>query len=287
VPAARFVQWRAILKPATPPTQIEEVGINYLSKNVVPVVDDVAVQVGARFPSQPHMSNSDTITVGFGPSSPSLPPHVESPSTAIRDRGYVAVRWAAHDDNDDELEYSIYYRGENERDWKLLKSGITDKFYSFESNLLPDGGYVLKVVASDAPSHTPQDALTDEKESTRFEVDNTPPKIQNLAARIEGQQMHVTFLASDDISSIKRAEYSIDAGEWQYLEPVGQLSDSKSENYDFNALLATPEPTLDEQTEQKHGHGAKKSSPPITEHVVVVRVYDRYDNEATAKYVVR
>jgi WD40 repeat protein len=287
VPAARFVQWRAILKPATPSTQIEEVGINYLSKNVAPVVDDVAVQVGARFPSQAHMSSSDTVTVGFGPSSPSSPPHVESPSSAIRDRAYVAVRWAAHDDNDDELEYSIYYRGENEREWKLLKSGITDKFYSFESNLLPDGGYVLKVVASDAPSHTPQDALTDEKESTRFEVDNTPPKIQNLAAKIEGQQMHVTFLASDDISSIKRAEYSIDAGEWQYLEPVGQLSDSKSENYDFNALLATPEPTLDEQTEQKHGRSAKKSSPPITEHVVVVRVYDRYDNEATAKYIVR
>ena len=287
VPSARFVQWRAILKPATPTTQIEEVGINYLSKNVAPVVDDVAVQVGARFPSQSRLSSSDTITVGFGPSSPPSPQHVDSPSTAVRDRDYIAVRWAAHDDNDDDLEYAIYYRGENERDWKLLKPGITDKFYSFESNLLPDGGYVLKIVASDAPSHTPQDALTDEKESTRFEVDNTPPKIQNLAARIEGQQLHVTFLASDEISSIKHAEYSIDAGEWQYLEPVGQISDSKTENYDFNALLTTPEAPFDEPAEQKRGRGAKKSSPPVTEHVVVVRVYDRYDNEATAKYVVR
>lgn len=287
VPAARFVQWRAILKPATPPTQVEEVGINYLSKNVAPVVDDVAVQVGARFPSQSHLSGSETVTVGFGPPAPASPPHVESPSTAVRDRNYIAVRWAAHDENDDDLEYAIYYRGENEREWKLLKSGITDKDYSFESNLLPDGGYVLKVVASDAPSHTPEDALTDEKESTRFVVDNTPPKIQNLAARIEGQQLHITFLASDDISSIKRAEYSIDAGDWQYLEPVGQLSDSKIENYDFNALLAAPEQSLDEQPEQKHSRGGKKSPPPITEHVVVVRVYDRNDNEATAKYVVR
>jgi WD40 repeat protein len=286
VPSARFVQWRVILKPATPPTQIEEVGINYLSKNVAPVVDDVAVQVGARFPSQSRMSSSDTITVGFGPNPPPQP-HFDSAPTATRDRAYIAVRWAAHDDNDDDLEYSIYYRGENERDWKLLKSGITDKFYSFESGLLPDGGYILKVVASDAPSHTPQDALTDEKESTRFEVDNTPPKIQNLAARIEGQQLHVTFLAADDFSSIKRAEYSVDAGEWQYLEPVGQISDSRTENYDFNALLTTPAPPLEEQTEQKRTHGAKKSSPPVSEHVVVVRVYDRYDNEATAKYVVR
>ena len=288
VPAARFVQWRMILKPATPPTQVEDVGINYLPKNVAPVVDDVAVQVGARFPNQSHLSGSDTITIGFG-ANPPLPQasHSDSPLTAIRDRAYIAVRWAAHDDNDDDLEYSIYYRGENERDWKLLKSGITDKFYSFESSLLPDGGYVLKVVASDAPSHTPQDALTDEKESTRFEVDNTPPKIQNLTARVEGQQLHVTFLASDDISSIKRAEYSVDAGDWQYLEPVGQISDSRTENYDFNALLTPPPTPPDDQTEPKRTRGAKKSAPPVTEHVVVVRVYDRYDNEATAKYVVR
>jgi WD40 repeat protein len=286
IPAARFVQWRVILKPANPPTEVEEVAVNYLSKNVAPVVDDIAVQVGARFPSQPHLSTSDTVSIGFGPNAPS-PPHIETPVTGVRDRSYVAVRWAAHDDNDDDLVYSIYYRGENESDWKLLKSGITEKFYSFESSLLPDGAYLLKVVASDAPSHTPEDALTDEKQSTRFEVDNTPPRIQNLAAKIEGQQLHVTFLASDDFSAIKRAEYSIDAGEWQYLEPVGQISDAKTENYDFNALLTQPQPSLEDQAEQKRGHSPKRSSPPTSEHVVVVRVYDRYDNVATAKYVVK
>jgi hypothetical protein len=276
------------LKPGTPATQVEEVGINYLSKNVAPVVEDVAVQTGARFPSQPHMSSSDSITVAFGSSSSSSSQsHVEATPSAVRDRSSIAVRWAAHDDNDDDLVYSLYYRGENEREWKLLKSGITEKFYSFESSLLPDGSYVMKVVASDAPSHTPQDALSDEKESTLFYVDNTPPRIQNLVAKIEGQQLHVTFLANDDFSNIKRAEYSVDAGDWQYLEPVGQLSDSKTENYDFNALLAPPALSLEDQAEEKHGRAPKRSSPPITEHVVVVRVYDRYDNEATAKYVVK
>lgn len=286
IPAARFVQWRVILKPSNAPTQVDEVAINYLSKNVAPVVDDIAVQVGARFPTLPHISSSDTINIGFGPTPPIQTSHVDSTISAVRDRAHVAVRWASHDDNDDDLVYSIYYRGESERDWKLLKSGITDKTYSFESSLLPDGAYVLKVVASDAPSHTPEDALTDEKESTRFEVDNTPPRIQNLAARIEGQQLHVTFLAADDFSSIKRAEYSVDAGEWQYLEPVGQISDSKTENYDFNAVLALPQQALDDQTE-KAKHGSKKTAPPVTEHVVVVRVYDRYDNEATAKSVIK
>ena len=148
---------------------------------------------------------------------------------------------------------------------------------------------MLKVVASDAPSHTADEALTDERQSTRFEVDNTSPRIQNLAAKVEGQQLHVTFSANDDFSAIKRAEYSIDAGEWQYLEPVGQISDAKTENYDFNALLTPPSQSLEDQAEQKHGKNskAKNSTPTSGDHVVVVRVYDRYDNVATAKLVAK
>jgi WD40 repeat protein len=291
VPPARFIQWRAVLKPANPPTQIDEVTINYLSKNVAPVVDEVVVQVGARFQPQPHSTIPDTIAVNLGPP-PQFPnPHIENAPTANRDRGAVAVRWAAHDDNDDNLVYSVYYRGDNERDWKLLKSGLIDKFYSFDSGLLPDGGYTVRVVASDAPSHSPEDALSDEKQSQRFEIDNTAPRIENLAARVEGQELHITFHAADDMSPIKRAEYSIDAGEWQYVEPVGALSDSKSENYDFSVVLSNAAPAQEQPAEQSRKRGKQQpaTAAPQTaaEHVVVVRVYDRSDNVATAKYVAR
>jgi hypothetical protein len=80
----------------------------------------------------------------------------------------------------------------------------------------------------------------------------------------------MTFRAADGFSAIKRAEYSVDAGEWKYVEPVGQLSDTKTENYDFKI---TPEGAKD---------GAASS-----EHVVVVRVYDRYENMGAAKTVLR
>jgi len=291
VPAARFIQWRVVLKPANPPTRIDEVAINYLSKNVAPVMDDIVVQQGTRFLPQPRVAAPDTFAVNFG--QPQTVPRVDAPPTAARDRSYVSVRWNAHDDNDDNLVFSLYYRGDNERAWKLLKSGLTDKFYSFDSGLLPDGGYTVKVVASDTPSHTPEEALTDEKESSRFEVDNTAPRIEGLTARAEGQELHVTFHATDDFSPIKRAEYSIDAGDWQYLEPVGQLSDAKTENYDFSALIAsspaaTQAAPLEEQPVEKRGKGKAAAPAGATgEHVVVVRVYDRADNVATAKYVVR
>lgn len=273
IPPARFIQWRVVLKPANPPTVVDEVSINYLTKNVAPVVDDVTVQTGVRLTPQPRISSPE-----------SLAPAPPQPPNATRDRSSIAVRWTAHDDNDDELVYSVYYRGENERDWKLLKSGIADRFYSFDSGLLPDGRYRVKVLASDSPSHTPEDALSGEKESLSFDVDNTPPRIENLSARQDGQQIHVTFHATDDYSAIKRAEYSVDAGDWQYLEPVGQISDSKTENYDFTVLLPAA-PASEEQPTPKKGRGKATPAPRISEHVVVVRVYDRFDNAATAKSV--
>ena len=88
--------------------------------------------------------------------------------------------WSAHDDNDDDLHYSIYFRGENEHEWKLLKDKLDQKFYSWDSTTLPDGAYYLKIIATDAPSNPPAISLKTERESERFEVDNTPPVIEGL-----------------------------------------------------------------------------------------------------------
>jgi hypothetical protein len=141
--------------------------------------------------------------------------------------------------------------------------------------MLPDGGYTVKVVASDAPSHSPGEALTAEKQSARFEVDTTPPRVENLNASVDRGAIHITFRASDSFSAIKRAEYSIDAAPWQFAAPVAGLSDAKTESYDFRV----PQP--DESAQ--HNSASTASS----DHIIVVRVYDRYDNMVAAKAVVR
>ena len=198
-----------------------------------------------------------------------------SPLQAIKDRTAVTVRWAAHDDNGDDLIYSLYLRGDGEHVWRLLKDNITDKAYSFDAALIPDGGYQVKVVASDAPSHTPGEALTGEKESDRFEVDTTPPVVSDLHAEEALAKcaqapcpapIHVTFDAEDAASPIAHAEYSLDAGPWQYIDPVGKLSDSKREHYDFQIP-------------------AKAVEGKTGEHLITVRVYDRHDNVGVAKTV--
>ncbi len=271
-PPARFIQWKAVLHGGQKSPEIESVILNYRSKNVAPVIDEVAVQVGARFPAGLKSSGESTTVIvgGDNPQQPKQRMESFAPA-ATRDRNSIAVRWSAHDDNNDDLVYSLFYRGEGETQWRpLTKDRIADKFYSFDTDLLPDGAYTIKVVASDAPSHSPEDALMAEKESSRFEVDNTPPRIEDLNAAFlsdSGGEIHVTFRANDTFSPIRRAEYSFDANDWQFIEPVGKISDSKTENYDFNIPL-----------------------PPNSvagEHVVVVRAYDQFDNVGSGKVVVR
>ncbi len=274
----RFLQWKAVLKSDA---GLGSVGVNYLPVNSAPVVDELVVVPGARWTPQPPLPNLPSVNISLPSSgqSETFDPgaNASTPLQAMKDRTAVTVRWATHDDNGDELVYSLYLRGDGETVWRLLKDKITEKAYSFDAELIPDGGYQVKVVASDSPSHTPTAALTGEKVSDRFVVDTTPPAVTNLNASVEPgacgradcpSALHVTFEAQDSFSPIAHAEYSLDAGPWQFVAPVGAFSDSKQEKYEFSVPL--------------DGAAAK-----TTEHLITVRVYDRYENVDAAKALCR
>jgi hypothetical protein len=283
-PAARFIQWKAVLAPGS---QIDSVGVNYLPVNIAPVVDEIAVEPGARATQSTQQSvQPQQVTINL-PSGQSSLTYTQDPATAplaaVRDRSAVTVRWAAHDDNGDELIFDVYVRGDGEKNWRLLRARITERFYSFDSIRLPDGGYHVRVVASDAPSHPLGDALTGERESDHFIIDTTPPVVTALQGNVQSGVLHATFAATDATSPIARAEYSLDASRWQFLDPVGKLSDSLTEHYDLTVPLAAlaGRPSQDEPP-------ASPSTPTDSqEHILTVRVYDRYENVTAAKTIVR
>ncbi len=283
VPGGRYAQWKAVLQADG---AVQSVGLNYLEKNLAPVVDELVVQSGARVAANVAAQNQNTtVQVSFpaaGPSAQGFVPDANAqPLIAQKDKTAVTVRWAAHDDNGDDLVFSVWYRGVGERNWRLLKDKIGDRYLSFDSALLPDGRYEVRVVASDSPGHTEAEALTSERVSGEFVVDTTPPVPGVLTATLvsgpgaasAGAKIHATFSARDATSPIGHAEYSVDAGPWQYLEPVGRVSDSLEERYDFTAAVS-----------------AASVTAPVTdarEHVLAVRVYDRYENVVSVKAVVR
>ena len=273
-PPGRFLQWKAELEPDG---VLGSVGVNYLPVNAAPVVDEIVVVPGARLNPQNQINQPPTVNISLPSANQGVTFTADANATlqATKDRTAVTVRWGAHDDNGDDLIYALYLRGDGESVWRLLKDKITDKAYSFDATLVPDGGYEVKVVASNAPSEPPGQALTGEKISDRFVLDTTPPEIEELKASIEPgacgnascpAQLHLIFDAVDSTSPIAHAEYSLDAGDWQYIEPVGQISDSKTEHYDLRIPLAA-------------------GSPPV-EHLITVRAYDRYDNIGLAKTVI-
>lgn len=280
VPQARFAQWKLTLKPGT---QVHAVSLNYLPVNIAPMVDEIVVMPGARVNTQAQFQPpAPTVTINLPSASANVVNLQQDQATAplpgIKDKGSVTVRWAAHDDNGDDLVFALYYRGAGEQNWQLLKDDVSERYYTFEAAQLPDGPYQLKVVASDAPSHNPGEALTGERTSERFVLDTASPVVGNLVARLEGGKLHVTAEAKASNSVIARAEYSIDAGPWQYIEPVGKISDAQTERYDFSAPLPQPSEAL---------RVAKLPPANPNEHVVTLRVFDRYDNSSTAKTVVR
>src|SRR5271165_1205688 len=87
-PAARFIQWKAVLHSGNPEPLVERVAINYLPKNVAPEVDDVTVMVGMRVPSSTRTSN----TVAEGSA-------YETPIPTVPDKHSITVKWKARDVN--------------------------------------------------------------------------------------------------------------------------------------------------------------------------------------------
>ena len=275
VPAGRYAQWRAVLDPSR---GLGAVSVNYLPRNVAPVVDELVVAPGTRVAAQAGAAAQNQTVQVVLPTAAGVAQAISlvqdagaQPLTAQRDRMGITARWSAHDDNGDDLMFALYYRGTGERSWRLLKDKISDRFYSFDAALVPDGEYTLKVVASDAPVHVEGESRTGERVSAAFVVDTTPPVPGVLRATLlQGtpRRIHATFDARDQTSPIAHAEYSVDAGPWQYLEPVGGLSDALAERYDWTATLPV-------------------AAVGAAEHVIAVRVYDRYENMASAKAVVR
>jgi hypothetical protein len=290
-PAARFVQWKAVLRGgsgAAAPA-IDWFTIAYLPKNISPEVTAIAVQdpgvrvqgislppagpgpqapAQLRMPQPPPSASSanaafnvttiPTMSLSAGAS------HFDPIPQGFSQKGFESVLWTAEDANDDQLEFAVYFRGENETSWKLLKDKLDTRFYSWDTTSMPDGAYYLKIVASDAPSNPSGEGLSSERESDRFVVDNTPPSIAQLTAESVSAGVRVRFQASAPVSFIARAQYSLDAGDWTLVFPAGGLSDAPRENYDFQLQKIS-----------------------IGEHTVTVRVYDQFENVSSAEAAVR
>ncbi len=274
-PASRFVQWKAMLTADSTgrSPELESVDVAYLPKNVEPRIDEIEMTPpNHKFPppttplvaTQAQTLSLPPLGRRPAPSAPSFNVESTTSTPAMQlARGWVGARWLASDPNGDALVFTVEIRGANETGWKLLKEKIAEKYYSWDSTAFPDDEYRLRITASDAPGNPPSEALTTRMEGDPFIIDNTPPKITDLAATRNGAKLQVRWHAADALNNVSKAEYSLDGGDWTVAAPVTKLSDSLELDYDLSVDAAPGE------------------------HTIAVRVQDDYDNLATDKVVVR
>jgi len=268
-PNARYIQWRAEFSGAAAHSpSLDSVTIAYLPQNTPPNVRSINVSaVSGSTKSGPAANPAATASYAITVTdSGDAPVTAGTPSqTLSRIPGQqVQIFWQADDPDGDRLIYSLYFRGEDETRWKLIRANMTENTYLLDADVFADGRYYFRVVASDSPSNPANLAREAELVSAPILIDSTPPVVSASPARRSGPLVEIDVDAEDRGSVLRRCEYSIDAGQWMPVEAADGVTDSARERF----LLR-----LDKVS--------------TGEHLIVIRVYDAAGNAGLTKVVVR
>jgi sugar lactone lactonase YvrE len=246
-PNARYLQWRAVLVAGAGSNPfLTSVTAAYLPRNLRPEVVSITVHPPGTVFQRPFSTGEmeiagyeDNTSDGRQPTQgaaagPGGSQAAGAPPLGRRiyQKGLQTFVWKAEDANSDRLQYDVFYRQEGETSWRPLKRGLWDPIFVWDTTSVPDGTYLVKVGASDAPSNSPGTALVGELESVTFDIDNTPPRIEVQPAARSGSRTTISFTVRDEQSPVQRVEYSLDASRWRVVYPKDGIPDSRHEEFE-------------------------------------------------------
>ncbi|MGA7234619.1 MAG: hypothetical protein WBY44_02995 [Bryobacteraceae bacterium] len=267
-PNSRFIQWKLEMTGAGGTTPVlNSVALAYLPQNSPPALKSINVvsqAVPTRTPATTSSSSAYSVTVS---DSGDASANSTGTPTQTLQRAYtqqVTIAWQADDPDGDRLIYNVYFRGADEMQWKVLKSATHDTSLTFDADVLADGKYYFRVVASDREVNAPTAAREALLDSAPVMIDNTPPVVTVGATRYANGAAHIEWEAADGASGLRRCEYSLDAGDWIPVEAADGVIDSLREK--FTLELANLKPG---------------------EHLIAIRVSDSANNTGVAKVVLK
>lgn len=265
-PKARYLQLRILFRSQAGNASpfFRKVSLFYLQSNIAPVVN----RLDALAPNEVFLKlpEQDDLIWGLAGTSQKEPKKEESRAMILarkaQRKGYQTFTWDAEDENGDQLSYTISARKEDENQWRVLEEDWRETIYAFDTVTLPDGIYLIKVDASDAPSNPAGAELKKEKISRALVIDNSLPVIGNLAVARNGNALDVAFQAEDGFSSIEKVEFLVRPGDWKTVFPADGICDSKQESFKFRIMLSAR-----------------------SDNLLIIRVQDRHGNVGVARQV--
>ena len=270
-PNARYIQWKAELAGGGATPLLDSVTLAYLPQNSPPVVRSINVisqsvaasQTARAAANSPSSAYSVTVsdTGDANTSAPAGTPTQTLPRAASQQ---ITVAWQAEDPDGDRLVYAAYFRGEGETQWKLLRGDTHDNSVTFDADVLADGKYFFRVVASDREANPPATAREGQLVSAPVMIDNTPPVVTIAVVRRSGATAHIEFDAADAASALRRCEYSLDAASWVPVAAADGVIDSLREKFVLDLTGLAP-----------------------GEHLLVIRAADSANNTGVSKVILK
>jgi hypothetical protein len=248
-PPARFLQWKAVLTTEAnqPPPQLTSVTAAYLTRNTRPAIASITIHSPGLVFQRPF-SSDDSAIAGLDDATaearrapvadPANSPAAPALGKRMFQKGLQTIAWRGEDADGDRLSYSLSYRREGETAWQELKGGLLDPIFVWDTTTVADGRYLLRVVASDEPTNTPDRKQTGTRDSEPVDVDNTPPSVTTSITR-PGSGVRLTVRVRDAYSPVQKVEYSLGGDVWRLVYPVDGLADSPDEQYEIPLATET------------------------------------------------
>lgn len=218
-PSARFVQFRVSLTGQAERTPVlQRVALKYLVPNMRPRINTLTARYAEADENQRTAAEAG-----------------QAPAT----RHVLNVAWEAADPNEDALTYELQMQRLDDEPGPFVT--ITDQIegdsHEWDTRGVPDGRYVLRLIASDETDNVVGHDKQARRRSATVVVDNSPPEVSEVAVGFDAEagQVAVTARAADGLSPIVELRYRVDGGQtWQLVLPEDLIYDSTSERFSFN-----------------------------------------------------
>ena len=151
----------------------------------------------------------------------------------IYQKGLQTFVWKADDENDDRLQYDVFYRREGETAWKALQRGADGSDLRLghdvgaRRHLLRQGRGVRRAV--ELAGHGAR------RRARERQLRHRQHAAEHRGAAGGARRRRTTtvkFVVRDDQSPVQRVEYSLDASRWRVVYPKDGIPDSRREEFE-------------------------------------------------------
>jgi hypothetical protein len=154
------------------------------------------------------------------------PPNENRRLKTLWKKGYRTIQWKSEDPNEDDLFFDLEFRrADGSGAWLPMARDLRDAHHSFDATALPDGRYRFRLIVRDRLRSEGPEVKRSEEISEPVLVDNGVPELVGVERRANALEVEVV----DQWSPLRRAEFSLDAGEWLPVRTVDGLLDGQHE----------------------------------------------------------